>query len=210
MARGSSSAPPIVVVAVFAAVLFFMGRAAWQWFSSSEPEPAPSLAEQVEQIPGVTDVSVASEAVPGSGGHRGVESSVTFGDRALADPAATAARLADVTHGWTSSHWTVEGTPSTAEVTYVSSLDPAPFAWWLGAVAALEDGAPEAALACDVRYGSLECDVSGGDATAVREALGSVPVDDVRAWVDATQPDEGEPHGFVLRVDGEPVGGSGR
>lgn len=210
MSRGRSPAPPLIVLAIFAAVLFLLGRAAWQWFTSSGSEPAPPLAEQVGQIPGVADVRVESGVVPGSGNHRGVESWVTFGEAALADPATTAARLAEVSHGWSRSHWTVEGVSSTAEVNYVSSLDPAPFAWWLEGVAALEESAPGAALACDVRYGSLECAVTGGDAAAARGALGAVDRADVDAWVGGTQPDEGEPHGFVLRVGGEVVEGDGR
>lgn len=205
MNSGRSSAPPVLVLVVLVGVLFFVGRTAWQWVTAPEPERPGTLAEQAEQIPGVAEARVESGRVAGAGGHRGAESWVTFDEQILADPAASAARLADVSWGWRMSHWTVRGTPSTAEVQYVSRLDPAPFAWWLQGVAALEQEAPGTALACEIRYGYLECDATGGDAAAAREVLTGIDGSDVRAWVDSSSPDEDQPSGFVLRVGGQEV-----
>ena len=210
MSSGRSSAPPVLVLVVLAVVLAFVGRTVWQWMTEPEAESPGTLAEQAEEIPGVAEVRVESGRVAGAGGHRSSESWVTFDEQILADPAASAARLADVSWGWRTSHWTVRGTPSTAEVHYVSQVDPAPFAWWLQGVAALEEAAPGTGLACEIRYGFMECDATGGDATAAREALTGLDAGDVRTWVEGSSPDEDQPSGFVLRVGGQEVPHPGR
>lgn len=205
MSRRRSSTPPIIVLAVFAVILFVVGRTAWQWLSADPSEPGATLPEQVEAVPGVAEVRVESSRVPGAGSHRSVESWVSFDEGILADPAASAERLAGVTPGWSSSHWTIEGLGSTAEVHYVSRPDPAPFAWWLQGVDALREAAPGAALACDIGYGSLDCTVAGGDAGSVRRALSTVDDAAVRSWIGTANPDPDQPHGFVVRVGGEDI-----
>jgi len=72
-------------------------------------------------------------------------------------------------------------------------------------VAALKEAEPAADLACDIRYGSLACQVNGGDADLAREALAGVDGADVRAWIDQASPDPDRPHGFVLVVGGERI-----
>ncbi|WP_162802780.1 hypothetical protein [Ornithinimicrobium avium] len=208
--RGGSRTQPVIILVVLAVVLFFVGRMAWQWFGAPEQERSGTLAEQLEALPGVADVRVESGRVPGAGGHQGVESWVTLDRTVLQDPQASAAGLAGVTWGYSLSHWTIEGLGSTAEVRYTSDLDPAPFAWWLQGVAALQGAAPGADLACDVRYGSLDCTVTGGDPAAARAALTAVDGSAVRAWVMGASTDPDQPHGFVLRVGGEEITDPGR
>lgn len=106
--------PALIFVVVLAFVLFFVGRLAWQWFTATEPERSPTLAEQVEAIPGVVDVEVASARVPGAGSVRSTESSVIFDEQIFADPQASADRLAGVTLGWSQSDWSFEELSSDA------------------------------------------------------------------------------------------------
>lgn len=90
-------------------LVVLVGRLAWQWVTAPEPEARPSLTEQVEAIPGVVSVEAGSSRVPGAGGHRSTESVVLFDQQILDDPEDSAGRLAAVSTGWSSSHWSVDG-----------------------------------------------------------------------------------------------------
>lgn len=199
-----SASSPVIVLAIFAVIVFFMGRMAWQWFTAPEQEPGPSLPEQLEAIPGVEHVEVKSHHIPGSSdtGSLGTSSTVVFGPEVLDDPAGTAKRLSEVTFGFHSSDWSIEGTTATADVHYLNRTDPAPYAWFLGAAAALQE-VRGADLSCDIRYGSLDCEVAGGDERAVTKALAHVDGTAIQPWVEANRPDPDQPHGFRLRVGGE-------
>lgn len=72
-------------------------------------------------------------------------------------------------------------------------------------MAALREADPTADLTCDIRLGSLDCEVSGGDPADAQQSLDAVDRTDVRAWVEQARPDPGQPHGFVLRFGGQEI-----
>lgn len=194
----ASAARAVAVIVAVALVAGVLGWLAWQ--AATQPDPRPrTLAAQVGAIPGVRDVRVESHRLPGQGAARSVESRVTFDESILDQPSDSADRLANVSHGWSRSEWRFSGLGSTATVHYVSQVDKAPFAWWLEAVALLRTDHPGTDLACDIRYGSLDCTVTGGNTATARQALRGLDAESVREWVAAARPDPGEPRGFTLR-----------
>ena len=198
----SNSSSQVGFFVVIGVIVLAGGWFLYQWLTTPTQDPAPSLVEQVESIPGVAQVTADSARIPGSPNLRGTSSQVVFDDTILSNPQASAQRLAAVSRGWSDSSWTFVDLGSTAQVNYSSSLDPAPFAWWLEAVATLHQSDPSASLHCQIGYGSMDCQASG-DAAGVREALGALNDAPVQRWIDSSSPDEGQPHGFSVTVEGQ-------
>lgn len=204
----SNARPPaaslVLVGGVFALVLFFVGRLAFQWITAEDPgPPPPSFAEQVEALPFVEDVRTESDRITGSKGLRSLESWITLSSDVTSDPAGVAEGLAGVTWGYDTSHWSIEGEASTADVSYRGPVDQAPVRWWTDAVAALADADPEAALHCDISDHALRCEVASSDPGRALQVLSGVDGSAIQPWLAGAHADEGEDKGFSLTVGGE-------
>ena len=201
MSTGRSTTSPLVGVSVVVTIALLAAWLGWLGYqAATRPDPRPlTFAEQVKAIPGVSEVEVDCNPVPGSGRIRTVTSEVVFDQAILDTPSASATRLANVSHGWSGSDWSIRGLDSTADVHYLAPVDKAPIAWWLEGVALLREQHPGSTLDCTIRSGSLACKVRGGNAPAAREALQSIDTEAVDRWVENSHPSGDQPRGFILR-----------
>lgn len=199
--------PPIVFLLLFAVLLVglvaFLGTMAFEAFSGGDREVPPTFAEELEALPVVQDVETRSDRIVGTTRARSLESWVTLSPQVTDDPEAAAAALTGVSWGYDRSHWSIEGLASTAEVSDRAPVEEAPVLWWTRSVAALEEADPRAALHCRVTDSALHCEVESADPQQARSALAAVDASDLRPWLDAARPDEGEIAGFSLSVGGE-------
>ena len=194
----------VLFAAAFLVVLGWMGTMAYQAFLAPEREAPPSFAEQVEPIAAVADVETDTQHIPGSpASARSTSSQITFNQQLAADPAATARELAAVTWGFSRSSWEVQGSRSTADVSYLGPVDEAPIRWWTEAVSRLEQTPAQDAVHCRITDFSLRCEADSDDPAATLEALAGIDGTPIGPWLEAARTDEGEEKGFELRIDGQ-------
>lgn len=189
----------VCATALFAVLLEFLtpyGRILH--FAWTQP-PSVTITPELEAMPFVTDVRSGVSATPGGASRA---SRVTLSPHVEVAPREVANGLAGVSRQYVLSSWSIEGKPSTAEVSLVSPVAPQPIRWWTDAVAKLAQADGAAALHCRITDHAMRCEVDTDDPATALEALSTVDGSQIGPWLDSVRDEEGEDSGFTLLLDG--------